>query len=338
MTRWHACVRGLVAALGASTIGLLAGCGSGIGAPSSFPQKPGTPVPQPVSQAQGPQLGYFWNPSDQTLRPIVGVPGASQVGASVVSAGTYVNGASSFASGLAVMVEPDGSLDVLTLPSGSPTHVAASVAKDAVIHFSPSGRTAVVYSAGGDSLLLLTGLAGTPTASTLHATAIVDAAVSDTAHVAVASATAVQMLAATGAGTQVGSFGAFGGLAFGTGDNLVFADAANNTLTVVRNASTTPAPSQLPTTGLLKAPAALNVSPNGLWVLVANSGEASVVRVDLTAQTAPLSIACSCTPVLVTPMSATGAFRVTAPADGPLWAVDAAVATPRAFFVPAVHP
>lgn len=338
MTRSHACARVLSSALCASAVGLVAGCGSGVGTPSSFPQKPGTPVSQPVSQTQAPQLGYFWNPTDQTLRPILGIPGSSLVGASAVPAGTYVYGASSLTSALAVMIEPDGSLDVVTLPAGAPTHVNASVAKDTQIRFSPNGKTAVLFTPGSDSVLLLTDLGGTPASSMLHSATLQDAAVSDSGRVAVATANAVQILAATGAATQVGTFGSLGGLAFGAGDNLVYADGSSNVLTVIRNASTAPSPMQVPTTGLLKTPTALNVSPNGQWVLVANAGEQSTVRIDLTAQTAPLRIACSCTPVLVTPMSATGTFRVTAPANGPLWAVEATAAAPRSFFVPAVHP
>jgi len=124
---------------------------------------------------------------------------------------------------------------------------------------------------------------------------------------------------------------------------LLFADASNNTLTLIRNASTAPAPTPVPTASLLMAPAGLGVSPNGQWVLVANSADPSTVRVDLTAQTAPLKIACSCTPALVATVAGTATFRVTAPGNGPIWAVDAGASTPRSFFIPAlpgtgVHP
>lgn len=331
--------RRLGVALCTATLGALFGCGSGIGLPAgSTPPNTTTPA----ASTQGPQLGYFWNAADQTLRPILGVPGSSQIGLSVVPAGTYVTAAASAANAVAVLEEPDGSLDVMTPPSGQPVHLGGKVAvAGAQIRFSPSGKSAIVFSAGSGSISLLTGLPSAVSATVVPApVAVQDAAVSDAGGIAIATSSAagfsLQIVSASGAATTVGSAGALGGMSFGSGDDLLFADAAANTLTLVHNASTKPSPALLPSAALLMAPAGLGVSQNGQWALVANSGEASAVRIDLTGQNAPLRIACSCTPALVAPLSGMGTFRITGPGGGALWAIDAGVSAPRSFFIPAL--
>ncbi len=329
--------RRLGVALCTATLGALYGCGSGVGLPTgSTPPNTVTPA----ASTQGPQLGYFWNAADQTLRPILGVPGSSQVGLSVVPAGTYVAAAASNA--VAVLEEPDGSLDVMTLPSGQPVHLGGKVAvAGAQIRFSPAGKSAIVFAAGSGSISLLTGLPSAPSATVIPSpVAVQDAAVSDAGGVAIAAANAagvsIQIVSASGAATAVGSASTLGGLSFGSGDDLLFADANANTLTLVHNASSKPSPALVPSAALLMTPAGLGVSQNGQWALVANSGEASAIRIDLTGQNAPLRIACSCTPALVAPLSGMGTFRITAPGAGALWAIDAGVSAPRSFFIPAL--
>ena len=50
---------------------------------------------------------------------------------------------------------------------------------------------------------------------------------------------------------------------YAEGADLLFADAAANTLTLVHNASTKPSPVQVPSAALLMTPASLGVSQNG---------------------------------------------------------------------------
>jgi hypothetical protein len=335
----------LSVALSGVSLALLCGCGSGLGFSPTGPNTPPTPN-TPSAAANGPQLGYFWNAADATLRPIMGIPGASQIGQSVVPSGTYTAGGASSASAVAVLQEPDGSLDVMALPTGQPMHVSASTTTGAQIRFSPSGKSALVFTPGSSSVVLVTGLTSAPSANSIASpSAIQEAALSDSGSFAIASGSAagthIQIVGANGAANTVGNVGTLGGLAFASGDSVVFADASANTLTLIRNASTSPSPAQVPTSALLMTPSALGVSPNGQWVLVANSADPSTVRVDLTAQNAPLRIACGCTPTLVATVTGTATFRVTAPGTGPIWAVDAGVSSPRSFFIPAmpgVHP
>jgi hypothetical protein len=67
----------------------------------------------------------------------------------------------------------------------------------------------------------------------------------------------------------------------------------------------------------------------------AASGSQNLVRIDLTTLTSS-SVACSCKPTLASTLADDGAFRVTDAVTGPNWIVDAAPATPRVLFIPAL--
>jgi hypothetical protein len=328
-------------ALAFTTASLLAlGCGSGLGLLTG---SGGGSNPPAIAAPTGPQLGYFWNSGDQTLRPILGIPGASQIGQSVVPAGTYATAAASSASEMALLQEPDGSLDALKLPSGQPIHLTAATPAGVRIRFSPDGKSALVFLPGSASLTLVTGLTSTPTLAALAAPfPVTEAALSNAASIAVATASSsgvsLQIVSSSGTATPIASVGALAGLAF-AGADLVAADSAASSLLLVHNAATTPAVSSISTSGLLQAPLALGVSPDARWALVANSAEPSLIAVDLTAQTAPQRILCACSPAVVAPISGSGAFRVTGPTGGPLWGVELTTATapaPRAFFIPSL--
>ncbi|HEY0784836.1 MAG TPA: hypothetical protein VGD62_03135 [Acidobacteriaceae bacterium] len=308
-----------------------------------------------VAAAQGPQLGYLWSPEERSLRPILGVPGASQIGQSVVPPGVYVNAA--VAASLALLEEPAG-FDLMTLPSGAPVRLAvpAPGTATAQIRLSPGGTSAALFVPGATTMTVVTGLSAAPAASqpgkanqiqNLTAAApIEDAAVSDAGSAAVltqqAGGMALAVLSASGRSTGTVVLKADGGLQFvGASDDLLVADAAANTLTLVRDASTLPAAALVATGTLLKAPLAVAASSAGRWAVVANSAEASVVRVDLTGQTQAQRVVCACKPTTAVALGSDGYFRVTTPtnapgASTPAWMVDATAATPRMLFIPAL--
>lgn len=313
-----------------------AGCGSGIVA-TSQPQS----APAPVASALGPQLGYLWVNTDHTLRPILGVAGSSLVGQSLVSAGDYVAAVTSATQGIAVLQATDGSFDLLALPSGSPVSLGLTLPAGAQLRLSPAASTALLYTPGASSASLVTGLPSTPKLQTISVGApIVDSAVSDTGTASFeysqSSSVTLAVIPLGGRSVSVATVGSGGGLNFLPGrDDLLYADAAANTLTLVRSATSAPSATLIQTSGLLKTPAAVGVSGSGRWALVANSASHSLVRVDLNSLAAA-SVPCSCTPTLAATLADDGAFRVTDATTGPNWLVDASSSTPRTLFIPAL--
>lgn len=324
-------------------IGSLTGCGSGI--VTSAPQQT---LSTPSASAKGPQLGYLWMASDHTLRPILGVAGSSQVGQSVVPAGVYAGATSSATASIAILQDTSGAFDLMALPSGSPVSLGVTLpvtpAGGAHIRLSAAATAALLYTPGATSASLVTGLLTTPQVQTVTApAAIADAAVSDTGTVsfeyAQGSSLAVSVTALGGPSTAIATIHAAGGLSFLPGrDDLLFADGGANSLTLMRSATSSPSSSAI-ATQLLKNPTALGVSGSGRWALVVNgsaaSGSQTALRVDLTTL-ATTAVTCSCVATMAAPLADDGAFRLTEATTGPNWMVDAAPATPRTLFIPAL--
>ena len=317
----------------------LAGCGSGIA--GALPSATKTPTIAPSAVKSGPQLGYIWSEKARTLRPVLGIAGSSQLGQSVVPADLYIAAATSANSSLAILQESDGALDLMTLPTGEPVRLSATLAPTAQIRFSPTGNTAIAFVPGSSSVTLLAALSTTPKSSTVAFNAAVsDAAVSDAGTIASAvpqsSGSSVRTISATGAANTAGSVATLGGLSFvGSSDDLLLADATSNTVTLVRNSASAPAATQLPSASLLKTPQGIGATHDGHYAVLANTGNTSIVRVDLTAQTPAQSFPCNCQPALVAQLSGTGVFRVTGADSGPAWMIDASASTPRVLFIPA---
>lgn len=330
----------LAAALLAAAFGALTGCGGGV---STITQPQG--LTTPVASALGPQLGYLWVPSDRTLRPILGVSGSSQVGQSVVPAGAYSAAVSSATAGIAILQDTGGAFDVMMLPSGPPVGLGVTLAVGARIRLSPSAKAALLYTPGANSASLVTGLPATPQVRAIAAPGpIAESAVSDTGAVSFeypqGSSLAVGVMALDGNAATIATVRSSGGLNFLPGvDDLLFADGAGSSLMLVRSATSAPSVSAI-TTQLVKHPAALGVSGSGRWALVvngasSNGGGQTLVRVDLTTLAAT-EATCACPATIAATLADDGAFRVTDSATGPNWVVDAARATPRTLFIPAL--
>ena len=267
------------AAIGVVSVGVMAlcGCGSGVHGAAS------TGVPASVlTVSAAPKLGYAWNESDKTLRPILGVPGSALFGESVTPAGTYESGAADPTGTFALLLGQSQSIYRMPLPTGSPVLLGAQATGGSKIRLSPQGLAALVFLPGATGGTLLTQLTGTVSAKAVtYGSAIVDAAVSDAGSVAVAlqgsGGVAVQVTPATGQPTTMGAIQGFGGMAFIAGtDDLLLADSGANSLKRIHSASTSPSVASLPTSGLLKAPVSVAASRAAHWAVVANGADASV--------------------------------------------------------------
>ena len=319
---------------GAAACYALAGCGVGSGRPALGG---GSSSAGGSTLSTGPQLGYVWDSSAQSLRATLGVPGSSQIGAAVSATG-YIAGAASPRIAVAVLQAKDGSLEAQPLPNGSAVVLGGvTVPVGARIVFSPSGSSALAYAPGSTKMALITGLSTSPQAQQVNAPAqLQGAAVSDTALVAVVSGSGTLQLSLLGGTRALATLGGYGGVNFLPGaDTLLAADSAANTITLIQKSSTSPA-AQTFTSAILKTPVDVNASQDGRWALAANAGDASLARIDLTGQTAAVRIPCTCQPNQLAALNGNAVFRITSfAAGGPTWIVNAAATAPKTLFIPA---
>jgi hypothetical protein len=298
----------------------------------------------PLAVKAGPQLGYAWVSSDQSLRPILGIAGSSLFGQSVVPAGTYALGAASVRSSIALLQSADGSLYAMSLPGGSPQRIGSGVFPLATqIVFSPNGQSALLLTPGAPTLTLITSVNSAPATQALTVpAALLSAAVSDSlssgTQVAIVSGTGPYTVAMlTGAQSPIATLTGFGGLGFLTGtDSLLVADSATSAAAIFRNTATAPAAQALTSTAL-SDPIAVAASQDGHYALIANGSAApsTLIRFDLTGGSAPITIACACQPSALDALNGNAVFRLTAAGTSTTWVVDASAATPRTVFIPA---
>ena len=315
---------------------LLTGGGSGVVSNLLPTVKPADTTPS------GPVLGYVFSPTDGTLRAILGVRGSAQVSASIVPSGLYVTGETSIASSSALLEDSTGSLFAFNLPYSQPVHVADGLPANVHIAFSSSGQTAIAYGAGSSTITLITGLPTTPQIKTINVPAtnpLASAVVSDAGTIVMASSgspMSVGTLSPSGQFSRLTTVASLGGLNFVPGsDDVLIADSAANAASVVHSVSTSPSTQPLAATGL-NHPVAVNASQDKKWAIIANGGDAGVVRVDLTAGTTAAKVLCACQPTQLSSLSGGSVFRVNNLYGGPVWIVDVTSTTPQLLFIPAI--
>lgn len=289
----------------------------------------------------GPQMGLIWNASDSTLRPLTGVPGATQIGAPLFPAGTYSAGAFASLTQTALLIDPKSNLSILTLPSQQPVALTANVSPSSQIVFSPHGGYAAIFVPGSTSLIQITGIPQTPSFATVNsATPIQGAAISDAGTLLMAvnaAPTGVTVTATTANGTRstLATLGGFGGVSFvpGSEDALV-ADSSANTLARYHNG--TPATLATGTNGL-NQPFAVAASQDDRWAVTADRADSSLIRVDLTGAMPPAQSKCTCSPTQLLALNGNAVFELTQPGTAPGWMIQADSPTARVLFIPPVR-
>lgn len=329
---------GSLIALGSSL--LLISCSGGGHVLTGSTSTPANPSSASLEQ-QGPQLGYLWSSGEQTLRPVEGVPGASQFGPPLVESGSYLAAAASVQSGEALLEDKSGDLSLMSVPGGTPMPLGGvHVAGVAQIIFSPLGLNAAVFVPGQSTALLLTGLGGSAQSVGVQAlgsgAALSAIAVSDTGAVVAASGAGPATLTLlTGNAMPVATLGGLGGIAFVPGGNdLLAMDSQNEVLNLIPGSASGAV--QRFASSAFQAPFAVAASADGRLAVVANAADSSVVRVDLSNATAPMRIPCVCKVDRLTTLAGNAAFALSGPGTTAAWMVDASPAAPRTLFIPAM--
>lgn len=337
--RWRrpriACLSG-IACLGFL---LVLGCGTVAPNSSSGGSTGGTTSASPAVSS-GPQLGLVWDTADSTLRPLAGVPGSTLLGAPLFPAGTWVTGAFAAPTQSALLIDPAGNLQRLTLPSLQPETITSHVSLASSIVFAPHGGWAVVFTPGSTSVLIVSGLPHSAAATQMTAgSAVRGAAISDSGTVLLATdaagGIAVTSTAADGTRSSLTTLQGLGGMAFLPGsENFVLADSVANTFAFWRNGT----PSTLATKANgLNQPFAVAVSQDGAWAVAADHADSILLRVALTGVPAPVASTCACSPTQITLLDGNALFELSPPGAGPGWMIEADDISPRVLFIPAAR-
>jgi hypothetical protein len=292
----------------------------------------------------GPVAGYVFDSAAHALRPVLGIPGASTVGAPVNAgysfSAAYVAPRQDSFFGIAA----DGSPHWFVITAGAVKEnpIDGAAGSPERIVFSPSGSAAALYANG--SAQIVTGLPGAPVVSATIALSAPDprhprrlapalAVSDDGAYLLVASGNSIQLAGKNGVVRPVIQTGSDAVVAFAPGGHDAAIAARGTGALLIRDVPGASAQQILASDGpAFNAPVGIAFSTDGKRVFVASASQQSVASFDLAGNRADLS--CNCAPSELTPMGAS--LRLNEFSADPLWLVDSG-ASPRVVFVPALR-
>ena len=291
-----------------------------------------------------PTLGYVWDASASALRPVMGVSGAASVGAPLFAGRTFTAGVASPRLQYALLTESNGQVELATLPSGVPSPLTGQLSANQRLALSASGNNALLYAPDARTMILIEGLPAAPSLHTItlpSATLPAQASVSDdglmlTSTAASDGSSTLQVIRLDGSSAQVATVASLGGMAFVPHtESALFADAARNLVQLASHLDLTPSVTQIAagSTQGIQQPIAIAASSDGHWGIVASANNTTVVRLDLSGQSTPLQVRCSCSPVLLQPMLGNDVFLLTALGTRSITLFDGDAPTPRTAFV-----
>jgi DNA-binding beta-propeller fold protein YncE len=297
---------------------------------------------------QGPTLGVLFNSSASQFRPILGVPGATTLGAPT-DFGLNI-GRAVVAPGqdyaLAEIGE-DREIGIVRFQDASevPNSGLGVPTDPDLIVLSPAGTAAALYYRSSARIVVLTGLPAAPSPArelsfpyswfSLGALAVSD---DGEKILAVNTDGGIDSLFAVTQSENlrfVATLERVAALRFirGTSDALL-ADAGQNRIYLIREAGASEevVPLADESQGISK-PVAVDASWDRSRVLVANSDPAGILVLDIQTRLSTL-IPCACQPTGLHRLRGGSAFLLTEPSSSPLWLLDGDSASARAVFVP----
>lgn len=289
------------------------------------------------SNVAAPVAGYTASRTPVSVQPLVGISGALLRGdALTLPEGTSLAAVSpSHDFGLAASDGADA-LRLFTLASGEATSLrsipTAWASADQIV-FSPSGSSAVLYSAARHQAQVISGLPGTPSVSPdFPVDEASGFAVSDDAQsLAVFSSASLQWRNAQGAllGQQDAASGSTGQYLPGVNTLLVVDPAAHSLARVALRAGQLTTEPLLTGDADLTAPVALAADTARVWIA---NADGRVLQWSLTGADRSI-LDCGCTPASLMRAGSAGSVLLTSE-DGGVWFLDARQTTPRLGFVP----
>lgn len=303
----------------------------------------------------GPVAGYVFDSGAHALRPVVGVPGASVIGAPIDAGQSFTAAYVAPRQDSFFGIASDGSVHWFAIAQGAFAERAISglmTAPESVV-FSPSGTAAALY--GNGQAQIVTGLPASPAVAgtiSLNTSAAAPGRGSEGHGRSAAPALAVSddggyLLAALGNSIQLASqnggvrpviqTGADAVMAFAPGGHDAAIAARGTGAILIRDVPGAAAQQPLADDGpAFNAIAGIAFSSDGARVFVASASGQSAIVFDLAGNRS--DFACNCSPVELTAMGAS--FRLNELAGlqqpAPLWLLDGGPSGPRVVFVPAL--
>ena len=301
----------------------------------------------------GPTSGFVFDHAARSLRPVLGVPGASTIGAPLRASTELTAAWVSPGLDFEIARGGDGSLRLYRLNNGDASEAGldgtASGPQDVI--YSPRGRAALLTTSAG--AIVLAGLPDRPRVAGkvdvpgyshrgapripggVNSTPRLSTAVSDDgAYVLVANGGVVRVVTTSGENRRLAD-ASDAAVAFAPeSHDAAVADAASG-VAVYRNLDGAPSLSVLAAQEDFGSPGGVAFSNDGKRVFVAASKARGVIAYDASNGAKSL-IACECSPSLLVRMG--DVFRLNEFGGDPLWMLDAARSEPQIVFVPALAP
>jgi hypothetical protein len=310
-------------------------------------------LPECVSAQQGahaiqpPALGFVFHSGSGTLTPIIGVPGASVLGASMDSGLGSADAVVSPNQDYALLAggEPRA-LYLLRLPSSdvSMLRIDGAIAPDLMapdlMTLSPGGDAAALYRASDGVLQILTGMPDAPQvvreipAASLGGMVRSVAVADDGRAILVAVAGQVLLIPADGIARPLPVEGPVSAIAFRPrSHDAIIAGKRDGHVSLILGEAENMVIKEMaaPGDGFLK-PVAVAFSLDGARVFAASS-EGALVEFD-PAGGPPQSLSCECRINAFDRLAGNAVFRLTNPSGGPLLVFDGDAPQPRIVFIP----
>jgi hypothetical protein len=284
-----------------------------------------------------PSLGFIWDPAASAIRTMPGVPGAAAIGGGVELGFTPRAAAVSPRQDFALAASSeDGQVRIVPL-NGEARGAAVSGAlhsPDRML-FSPSGHTALLYSQSAPQLQILSGLPANPVAQNVDASAMASTpaplAISDDGALLLADrGGSAWLLAPDSPPAALGLPAAAASFRRRSRDALLLSPGGDVYWIQNRAAASGVARQVRAGDGAAGAPVAIQFSRDGAFAYAAfAAGIVLAIHLE-TGEAQPVT--CSCAPTALEPLKNGALFRVTDPAQPPVWLFDSAAM--RFLFVP----
>ena len=302
------------------------------------------------TELAGPILGFVYDPANG-LQPILGIAGASTVGPPLELTSGFSKAVISPRQDYALAASTSNP-NFLRVKIGDPVSVeqfGIPISTTGLVALSPTGSSAAFLDRDRNRIQVITGIPSAPTLAwefdlSTFSGALASLAVSDDASVVIAGFSEVEenAVAALGLGGPVrflaGPRRATAAAFLPGARDVIIADGPGSEIYLVRDAVVSGETTLLASEGKeISEPIAVAVSRDGKRAFAASGSGRQVALIDLAAKTVS-AISCPCSPSELAALNGNAVFRLTAPAAGPMWLLDADAAEPRIVFVPPYRP